>query len=564
MGAERHNPEVRSAAPAWLDLLHLEADGALSEAQRATLRTLEERDGVQVQRQRRRLTACAAALAASPPLPRSVAADVAREVRLAACLGSPPALPSSVAAAVAADVRLAAQLTPVPAPRSVAAQVVRDVRLHAALGASLPPAASVAGAVAERVNWNAQLQPGPLPPAGVASWVAARVAAEAGAASVPEIGAAPSAALSPEVRSPDLRPAVVPFPPLNALGAPTRHNPAPLILVVSLLLSLTLLGVVTVWPNLAAGALVIQTLLAQVSPVAGVGLALLLLTSALVSARPTPVMQRLGAGAFALSAALTLPALYGLAGSGVTFGQDVQVSGRVNGNVITVGGNVHLNSGADVRGEVITLLGDVYRAPDAQVAGRVNALLGHAPGDREALATEAPRGLAAVTASAFRPVLGWLGSAAWPQVFVTLTGGALLLLFVSGLAPVLARRQRHAPVRTLALGILALAVLLGPAGGLALAGLLGPALIALALTAVLLALGLSVSAYDVGRAVALRARLPVPDAVGGMLGLCAVAASLSVPPLAFALALVGGAWGAGTLLLARGQATETLDLPGAA
>ena len=32
MGAERHNPEVRSAAPAWLDLLHLEADGALSEA----------------------------------------------------------------------------------------------------------------------------------------------------------------------------------------------------------------------------------------------------------------------------------------------------------------------------------------------------------------------------------------------------------------------------------------------------------------------------------------------------------------------------------------------------
>lgn len=563
MGAERHNPEVRSAAPAWLDLLHLEADGALSEAQRVTLRTLEEQDGAQVQRQRRRLTACAAALAASPPLPRSVAAGVAREVQLAARLGSPPALPSSVAAAVAADIRLAAQLTPVAAPRSVAAQVVRDVRLHAALGASLPPAASVAGAVAERVNWNARLQPGSLPPLGVASWVATRVAAEARTASDPGIGAAPSAELRPDL-SPEVRPAVVPFPPLNAVGAPPRHNPAPLILVVSLLLSLTLLGVVTVWPNLAAGALVLQTLLAQVSPVAGVGLALLLLTSALVSARPTPVMQRLGAGAFALSAALTLPALYGLAGSGVTFGQDVQVSGRVAGNVITVGGNVHLNSGADVRGEVITLLGDVYRAPDAQVAGRVNALLGHAPGDREALATEAPRGLAAVTASAFRPVLGWLGSAAWPQVFVTLTGGALLLLFVSGLAPVLARRQRHAPVRTLALGILALAVLLGPAGGLALAGLLGPALIALALTAVLLALGLSVSAYDVGRAVALRARLPVPDAVGGMLGLCAVAASLSVPPLAFALALVGGAWGAGTLLLARGQATETLDLPGAA
>ncbi|MFW8628239.1 polymer-forming cytoskeletal protein [Deinococcus sp. ME38] len=548
MGAERHNPEVRSAAPAWLDLLHLEADGALSEGQRATLRALEAREGEAVQRQRRRLTAGAAALTVSPPLPRSVAADVAREVGLAARLGATPALPSSVAAAVAADIRLAAQLTPVTAPRSVAAQVARDVQLHAALGVSLPPAASVAAPVAERVAWNARLQPGPLPRPSVAALVAARVTAEAA-------GAADGT--DPQT----VRPAVTPLPPLNAVGAPPRHNPAPLILVVSLLLSLTLLGVVTVWPNLAAGAVVVQTLLAQVSPVAGAGLALLLVTSALVSARPTPVTQRLGAGAFALSAALTLPALYGLAGNGVTFG-DVQVGGRVNGNVITVGGNVHLNSGADVRGEVITLLGDVYRAPDAQVTGRVNALLGHAPGDREALATAPPRGLAAVTASAFRPVLGWLGSAAWPQVFVTLTGGALLLLFVSGLAPVLARRQRHAPVRTLALGILALAVLLGPAGGLALAGLLGPALIALALTAVLLALGLSVSAYDVGRAVALRARLPVPDAVGGMLGLCAVAASLSVPPLAFALALVGGAWGAGTLLLARGQAPE--ELPDAA
>ncbi|GAA0523397.1 polymer-forming cytoskeletal protein [Deinococcus depolymerans] len=532
MGAERHNPEARSAAPAWLDLLHLEADGVLTDRERDALQALEQRHGAQVRRQRERLAWGVAALMAPPaPLPRSVAADVAREVRLSACLEAQPALPRSVAARVVADIRLAGELTPAPLPRSVAAQVVRDVRLHEAL----------AGA--------------PALPVGVTERVAVRVAARVTAEAAPRVPAE-----TPGV----LRPGAAPVS-LNAVGAPPRHNPAPLILVVSLLASLTLLGVSSAWPNLAAGALVLQTLLAQVSPVAGVGLALLLVTSALVSARPTPVTQRLGAGAFALSAALTLPALYGLAGQGtVTFGQDVQVRGRVDGNVINVGGNVHLRAGADVRGEVITLLGDVYRVPEARVAGRVNALLGHAPGDREALETEVPRGLAAVTASAFRPVLGWLGSAAWPQVFVTLTGGALLLLFVSGLAPVLARRQRHAPVRTLALGILALAVLVGPAGGLALAGLLGPALVALALTAVLIALGLSVSAYDVGRALALRARLPVPDAVGGLLGLSAVAASLSVPPLAFGLALVGGAWGAGTLLLARGQAGETLDVADAA
>lgn len=82
-------------------------------------------------------------------------------------------------------------------------------------------------------------------------------------------------------------------------------------------------------------------------------------------------------------------------------------------------------------------------------------------------------------------------------------------------------------------------------------GLLVPALLATAFALLTVATGLSVSAYDAGRALALRLRLPLPDAVGALLGLCAVAASLSAPPLALTLALVGGAWGAGTLLLTR-------------
>ena len=73
----------------------------------------------------------------------------------------------------------------------------------------------------------------------------------------------------------------------------------------------------------------------------------------------------------------------------------------------------------------------------------------------------------------------------------------------------------------------------------------------LALVGLLIATGLSVSVYDAGRALACRLRLPVPDTVGAFLGLSALAASLSLPPLAFALALVGGAWGAGTLFLYR-------------
>lgn len=134
---------------------------------------------------------------------------------------------------------------------------------------------------------------------------------------------------------------------------------------------------------------------------------------------------------------------------------------------------------------------------------------------------------------------------------MVLTGAMLLGLFVAGVAPMLARRQRHAPLRTLALGVLALAVLIGPALGLALVGLLVPALLATAFALLTVATGLSVTAYDVGRALAFRLRLPLPDVVGALLGLCTVAASLSVPPLALVLVLVGGAWGAGTLLLTR-------------
>lgn len=508
MGDGRHNPDRKAAAHAdWLDWLHQEAEGELPPGGQAQLAALPDRDAVA--RGREALAQVTSALRGleRPELPRSVAAPVASDIALSARLGAQDvAMPRSVAAAVVTDVGLARQLAAdAPAlPRSVAAAVVSDIKLERAL------------------------KPPPLP-RSVAARVAARLSAE---------GDGPPAEV----------PGSVPVPAL----APRPHNPAPLILVSGLMVGLTLLALTTAWPNLAAGALVLQTLLAQVSPLAGMGLLLLFLTSLLVTWQPTPAVRRAGAGAFALAAALTLPALGQLADNGtVTFGRNVTVNAPVSGNVVAVGGNVHLKPGADVQGEVVTLLGDVHRDPGARVSGRVNALLGHAPGDRTALETQPPAGLSIASAAAFKPVLGWLGAAAWPRLFITLAGGALLLLFMGGVAPALARRQRHAPMPTLALGVLALASLLLPALGLALAGLLGPALVAGMLAVVLLAVGLSVSAYDVGRALALRVRLPVPDAVGALLGLSAVAASLSEPVLALGLTLVGGTWGAGTLLLAR-------------
>ncbi|GAA5514066.1 hypothetical protein Dcar01_02816 [Deinococcus carri] len=528
----------------WLNLLHREAEGDLTPAEQGQLAALEQDHAGAVAQARQALAQGIAALTGlpPPPLPHSLAGEVASDVAWAAAIGARPVppLPSPVAGQVAAEVAWSRRLERAnvpPLPRSMAADVAAEVQGSAWLGA--PPALprSVAASTASEVAWAARLPAPPLP-ASVAVPLAARIAREA-VQDVPAPAAPP-----PTTRLPVDQP-------------PVRHNPAPLLLVGGLLVGLTLLGVTSAWPNLAAGATVLQTLVAQVSPLAGVGLALLLAVSLLVAWRPTPAVQRLGTLAFGLSAVLTLPPLYEAVGrSGVTVGHDVTVHGRVPGNVIAVGGNVTLAPDAQVQGEVITLFGDVRRDPQASVTGRVNTLLGHAAGDATALQTAPPSGLSLATASAFRPLLGWLGGAAWSRIFVVLTGAMLLLLFVVGAAPLLARRQRHAPLRTLALGVLALAVLIGPALGLALAGLLVPALVASAFALLLVATGLSVSAYDAGRALAFALRLPAPDAVGALLGLGAVAATLSLPPLALTCALVGGAWGTGTLLLTRSGREE--------
>ncbi|MDL2345172.1 polymer-forming cytoskeletal protein, partial [Deinococcus sp. MIMF12] len=461
---------------AWLDLLRREADGELTGAERARV----------------------AALSQDPAFGR-LRRDLTRAEQLLRGL-EPPHPPRSLAPELASEIAWSAHLSAAPLPRPpqpVAAGIAREVAFAARLGTLSPPSPpprSVAYAVATEVAWSAALRSAPVLPGSLAAAVTARIGAD-----VRGVGSASS-------------------PP------PRPHNPAPTLLVGGLLVGLTLLGLTEAWPGLAAGADVLQGLVAGLSPLVGLGLGLLLLVSALVVWQPTPAVQRLGTAGFVLSAALTLPPLYQAAQhSGITLGQTRTVQGPVAGNVIVVGGDVQLLAGARVSGEVVTLFGDVQRAPGAQVRGQVHALLGRAPGDATAQQTPPPTGLGLATASAFRPLLGWLNGAAWAPIFLTLTASALGLLFVTGAAPLLARRQRHAPLRTLALGVLALATLIGPALALALSGLLVPGLFAVAAAFLLVATGLSVSAYDAGRVVACRLGLPRPDAVGSLLGLGGVA-----------------------------------------
>ncbi|WP_414657647.1 polymer-forming cytoskeletal protein [Deinococcus sp. VB343] len=522
--------QVHRSSAAQLELLHREADGDLSPAEQAALGEALRDPDVQ---------------AARDALERSVAL----------LLQPPPPAGRSVAPAVLEDLRLSRHLTALPPPvaaQSVAAQVSRDIALGRRLEQAAPPPlpTSVSPAALADIQMARQLTAPPAPPLGAG--LAARIAQEADhnlrdllrQAPVP---AAPS--LAPELAARialEAAPSHAAFQPVSP-----AHNPAPLLLVGGLLAGLTLLTVTSAWPNLHAGALVLQTVLEQVAPITALGLLLLLATSALVTLKPLPAVRRFGTAAFVLAGVLTMPPLYQAAqgGPGLSFGQAVVVRGEVPGNIVSIGGDVTLEAGARVGGRVVTVLGDIKQAPGATVAGETSALLGRAPGETSDVLPSQGVGLA--TAAAFRPLMGWLGAAAWPQIFVTMTGGLLLLLFVAGTAPVLARRQRHAPMRTLALGILMLSALLLPAVALGLGGLLAPSLLMLALVGLLIATGLSVSVYDAGRALACRLRLPVPDTVGAFLGLSALAASLSLPPLAFALALVGGAWGAGTLFLYR-------------
>jgi len=144
-----------------------------------------------------------------------------------------------------------------------------------------------------------------------------------------------------------------------------------------------------------------------------------------------------------------------------------------------------------------------------------------------------------------------------PQLLMERWLGAGLLLGVSALllsfgwSTRLARRQRRAPVQTLAAGTLAGLGLSGLGLMLLSFGWTGAGLGLGVLSALAALIGLSVSLSAAGRSVARRLHLALPDLSGPLAGLLAFSASLSVPALAAGLALIGSVWGLGTLLLGR-------------
>ena len=81
------------------------------------------------------------------------------------------------------------------------------------------------------------------------------------------------------------------------------------------------------------------------------------------------------AASLAAGALLALAPAVGAAAPGrAVVLQPVAVDGPIDGDVVAVGGDVHLGANADVRGDVVALFGAVERAPGARVGGRVLAV----------------------------------------------------------------------------------------------------------------------------------------------------------------------------------------------
>ncbi|MFC6618447.1 polymer-forming cytoskeletal protein [Deinococcus radiophilus] len=487
-------------------------------------------------------------LARLATFPTELRAEVDRWAALPQLLNRPawPAAQSSLAARTAAEIALGHKLRTAPAPdlpRSQARELSATLHLAAQLSNSPHPPLphSVARDMARQISLAEQLiRPSTPLPRSVAGHVAQRIAQATRAAADP--ANAPLYSPHPDVRR--------------------QPRAAPLALVGSLIAGLLLLGVSSTWAGLSAGAVALRSLLSGLPATFMLGTALLLLTSAWIAAQPhrhlapagwpRQAVRIAGSGAFALAALLTFPTLYGaLHGGGVTLGQDQVVQGLHQGNLIVLGADVYLQSGSQVTGQVLTLLGDIHREADVQVSGPVTALLGHDTATNQPQDPLTAWQLA--SASAFRPLLGWLGSTGWTGLFWILTSALTLLLFVSGAAGRLAGRQQHAPLRTLALGVLAMAALLLPAALMTFAGWVIPALGLVMLLVLLVALGLGVSAFDLGRQLACRLHVRLPDTVGVVIALLLLAATVAWPSLTLAVILIGGAWGSGALLLAGRQ-----------
>ncbi|HEX2865154.1 MAG TPA: polymer-forming cytoskeletal protein [Deinococcales bacterium] len=454
---------------------------------------------------------------------------------------SRPRAPEGQAAALAARihqdaletraVRDALRATAPSAPRGLAAAIARDIALDARLHGALPPVTA---------------------PAGFATGVAARIHRDA-------------------------RPEFVPVEPApGSLWA----GPTGLYFLVATLAAAGLGAIAWAWPYAASAASAVGRVV-QGLPSGALWLYVALLVLAgLAGTRRVRLPAGALVGAFAVSLAVVAPSLLPVFGSGrvpatanvgtvVRLGGDLNISGHVHGDAVSIGGSVRLEPGAQVDGSVVTLLGDVYAAQGASLrGGQVSAVLGsyHAESQVGIVARSADLpGLGAATA--FKPLRDLLETRYWPLLYLGLIAAAAALLasLPGALTPALARfREPGAASLGLGFALLLLAVPLVLVTGLTLVGM--PFSLLLAIVALgLFTFGLALVDLEAGtvasRWLGLTGRLGGANLVAARiaLGLLIPAALLLVPAVAAAVWFLLGAWGAGAIARTIASGSITPD-----
>ncbi len=479
--------------------------------------------------------------------------------------------PPDFARLTAQDIALSARLEAlgVRAPADFAARVaarIHSAALESPLVALMPISAppNFAAFLAQRIARDAVSIPAleSLPavhvPDGFAPLLAARIENDA--------GALPALSTLPRVAVPHDFAQTVIARINDDIGAELETNDrAPLYFIAALLGSVAVALLALTWPYAStAGTALLEILRvlpnAMLAPVIAVALL------AMVGAASSKVQWRLPAGllAFAVAAVAVVPQslpffgnaqVSGETSSVVRFAGDIVVRGLVDGDVIAIGGNVRLVGAAKVTGRVLTFLGDVNLPRSSSVATGINAVLGVV---NDASALEPPNaqslslpGLSA--ASALRPLRALVTAGTWQWWYFALLvalGSALVLL--PHLRHALQKPLRFQTGRSLSLGLLLLFIT-APAvalGGLSLIG--APAALLLGVfTLLVFSSGAALALTELG------ALLLQACGITRRAGLWRIVpsfalfgAALLYPPLALALWLLFGAWGAGALLIA--------------
>ena len=479
--------------------------------------------------------------------------------------------PPDFARMTAQDIALSARLEGlrVEAPADFAARL--STRIHNAQVSSLlafvPPVSAplnFAAALGERIARDAAHLPAleTLPavrvPEGFAAQLAMRIEADT--------RALPILSALPRVAAPRGFAQLVLARIAKDIGAEQGTNDrAPLYFIAALLGSVAVTLLALTWPYAStAGAALLEILRVLPNTMLAPVIAVALL--AIVGAGSPKVAWRLPAGllAFAVAAVAVVPQslpffgnaqISGISATSVVrFAGDIVVRGRVDGDVIAIGGNVRLTDEARVTGRVLTFLGDVNLLQSVSVTSGINAVLGTVNDASTLMSVNAqsaslPRLSAA---SALRPLRALVTAGTWQWWYFGLLvalGGALVLL--PQLRHALQRPLRFQTGRSLSLGLLLLFIT-GPAvalGGLSLIG--APAALLLGVfTLLVFSSGAALALTELGTLILQAFGITRPGLWRVVPSFAFFGAALFYPPLALALWLLLGAWGAGALLIA--------------